>query len=146
MKKVIVFVDGGSVGNPGPSAIGVVICNENLEPLKRYSKYLGEGTNNEAEYQAVIFALQKLKALFGKKAVQDLEIQVNSDSELLVKQLTGKYKILDPKIQSLFLKAWNLKIDYDKIRFNLIPREKNEEADRLVKKAIDTEKAIPKLF
>ena len=137
MKKIIVYTDGGSRGNPGPAAIGVVFSNEKKQIIKKYSQYLGENfTNNEAEYQAVIFAFKKLKQLFGKKLISQTEIELRSDSELLVKQLTGQYKVLDSKIQNLFLEAWNLKIDCKKIRFKLIPREKNKEADELVNQAL----------
>ena len=95
--------------DPGPAAAGVVFCNEKKQCFKKYSEYLGDKlTNNEAEYQAVIFALQKFKAVFGKKLAKNTEIEIKSDSELLVKQLNGEYKILEPKIQPLFLKIWNL--------------------------------------
>ncbi len=138
MKKIIIYTDGGSRGNPGPAAIGVAFCNEKDQVFKRYSEYLGENfTNNEAEYQAVIFALQKFKALFGKKLAENTEIKLKSDSELLIKQLNGEYKILDPKIQGLFLKIWNLKIDFKEVKFNLIRREKNKEADALANEALD---------
>jgi len=144
MRKIIIFTDGGSRGNPGPGAIGVVFCNEKGQPFKKYSEYLGENiTNNEAEYKAAIFALKKFKALFGKKIVARSEVEVKSDSELLIKQLNGEYKIIDGKIQSLFLETWNLKIDFKKIKFSLIPREKNEEADRLVNEALT--KPVPLL-
>jgi len=147
MKKIIIYTDGGSRGNPGPSGIGVAICNEKGEFVKKYSDYLGDNfTNNEAEYQAVIFALKKIKALFGKKAVFDSEIEVRSDSELMIKQLNGEYKILDEKIQPLFLKVWNLKIDFNKIKFSLIPREKNKEADGLANEALDANKKKQTLF
>lgn len=131
IKKLIIYTDGGSRGNPGPSGIGVVIDD------KRYSEYIGEGTNNEAEYRAVIFALKKAKQLFGKKAVKTAEVEIRSDSELLVRQLNGEYKILGPKIQPLFLQLWNLRIDFGKITFKLIPREQNKEADKLVNNALD---------
>lgn len=141
MKKIIIFTDGGSRGNPGPSAIGVVFCNEKSQCFKKYSEYLGENlTNNEAEYRAVIFAFQKFKAVFGKKLAKNTDIEIKSDSELLVKQLNGEYKILEPKIQELFINAWNLKIDFKKAKFTLISREKNKEADRLVNEALDGEK------
>ena len=132
MRKIIIYTDGGSRGNPGPSAIGVVIDN------KEYSEQIGKKTNNEAEYEAVIFALKKTKALFGKKKIREMEFEIRSDSELLVKQLQGRYKILNPKIQPLFLKAWNLKIDFGKVKFTLIPRSQNKEADQLVNRALDT--------
>lgn len=131
MEKVIIYTDGGSRGNPGPAAIGVVIGN------KKYSEQIGQSTNNEAEYQAVIFALKKAKALYGKKKIKEMEFEVRSDSELLIKQLNGKYKVLEPKIQPLFLQVWNLKMDFGKIKFILIPRGKNKEADRLVNEALE---------
>ncbi|GAI92066.1 unnamed protein product, partial [marine sediment metagenome] len=88
MRKVIIYTDGGSRGNPGKAAIGVVFTNEKKQVFKKYSEYLGDNlTNNEAEYQAVIFALKKFKALFGKKLALSSEIEIKSDSELLVKQL-----------------------------------------------------------
>ena len=105
IKKLIIYADGGSRGNPGPAAIGVVIYDEKGKVLKEYSESVGTGTNNEAEYQAVIFALKKAKAIFGKKKTKETEFEVRSDSELLVKQLNGKYKILEPKIQPLFLQS-----------------------------------------
>lgn len=139
MKKIIVYTDGGSRGNPGPAALGVVFCNQKGQKIKEYSEYLGQAlTNNEAEYQAVIFALKKFKALFGKKLAKNTEIELKSDSEFLIRQLNSKYKILDSKIQPLFLKAWNLKIDFKKVKFTLIPREKNKEADQLVNEALNS--------
>ena len=146
MKKLIIFTDGGSRGNPGPSAIGIVICNEKLQPIKKYSEYLGQATNNDAEYQAVIFAMEKIKALFGKKIAKNSEIEIRSDSEFLVKQMKGEYKVLDLKIQALFLKAWNLRLDFKKVKFHAIRREKNQLADELVNEALDTQTKSQKLF
>lgn len=146
MKKIIIYTDGGSRGNPGPAAIGIIFCNEKNQIIKNYSEFLGEATNNEAEYQAIIFALKKFKALFGKKLAKSNEIELRSDSELLVNQLNGQYKILDPKIQSLFLKVWNLKIDFKKVKFKLISREKNKEADRLVNEVLESQVKTQPLF
>lgn len=138
MKKIIIYTDGGSRGNPGKAAFGVIFCNEKEQVIKRYGEYLGDNlTNNEAEYLAVIFALKKFKALFGKAIVKISEIEVRSDSELLVRQMNGKYKLLDEKIQKLFIEIWNLKIDFKKIRFKVIPREKNKEADKIVNEILD---------
>ncbi len=138
MKKIIIYTDGGSRGNPGPAAAGVVFCNEKKQCFKKYSEYLGENfTNNEAEYKAVIFALQKFKAIFGKKLAKNTEIELKSDSELLIKQLNGEYKILEPKIQSLFLEAWNLRLDFKRVKFKQIPRQKNQEADKLVNETLN---------
>ena len=140
MDKIIIYTDGGSRGNPGPSAIGAVIGS------KGYSEYIGQGTNNEAEYKAVIFALKKAKALLGKEKIKQAEIELRSDSELLIKQLNGEYKIMEPRIQQLFIGVWNLKIDFGKIQFTLIPREKNKEADRLVNEALDGRQKHQTLF
>lgn len=138
MKKIIIYVDGGSRGNPGPAGVGFLFYNERGEILKSFSEYLGENlTNNEAEYQAIILALQKFKQVFGKKLAKNSEIEIRSDSELLIKQLKGEYKILDPKIQPLFLKVWNLRLDFKKVNFRLISREKNSQADRLVNEVLD---------
>ena len=147
MKKVIIFVDGGSRGNPGPSSVGFIFCNEKGQMFKEYSEYLGEDiTNNEAEYQGVILALKKFKAVFGNKLAKNTEIELRSDSELLVNQLNGEYKILDEKIQPLFLEIWNLRIDFKRIKFKLISREKNQEADRLVNQALNGQDKVQKLI
>jgi ribonuclease HI len=137
MKKIIIYTDGGSRGNPGPAAVGVIFCNEKGVIFKKYSEYLGEATNNEAEYQAVILGLKKFKQVFGKKLAKNTEIEVRTDSELLVKQLNGLYKILEPQIQSLFLTVWNLRLDFKKVKFRLISRQKNQETDRLVKETLN---------
>jgi len=113
---------------------------------KGYSEYIGEGTNNEAEYRAVIFALKKTKALMGKEKIKEAEIELKSDSELLIRQLNGEYKISEPRIQQLFIEVWNLRIDFGRINFTLIPREKNEEADRLANQALDEMRENKSLF
>ena len=147
MKKITIYTDGGSRGNPGAAAAGVVFYNEKGQSFKKYSQYLGESlTNNEAEYLAVILALKKFKQLFGKKITKVSEVQIKSDSELLVKQLRGRYKVIEPKIQSLFLSLWNLKLDFKKIKFSLIPRDKNKEADFLVNEALDNKEKVKKLL
>ena len=146
MKKIVVYTDGGSRGNPGPAAIGILFYNEKGQKIKEFSQYLGEATNNEAEYQAAIFALQKFKALFGKKLASQSEVELKSDSELLIFQMEGKYKVLDLKIQPLFLKLWNLKTDFKSVRFKAIPREKNKEADKLVNEVLDSTAKTQKLL
>lgn len=138
MEKIVINTDGGAIGNPGPAGIGVVIqTKEKFPKVKKYSEYIGESTNNEAEYQAVIFALKKVKQLFGKKNAKNLEIDCFLDSELLAKQLNGEYKIKEKNLQPLFIEVWNLKIDFKNVKFIHIPREQNKEADELVKQAIN---------
>ena len=136
MNKFIIYTDGASKGNPGPAAIGVVICDKNGKVLKEYAKDIGEATNNEAEYQAVILALKKIKLLYGKKRAKESEVEIRSDSQLLVSQLNGKYKILDEKIQKLFIEVWNLQTEFKKVVFKLIPREENKLADRAANKPL----------
>lgn len=136
--KFIIYTDGGARGNPGPAAIGVVI-NGPIE-VKKYSEYIGKATNNEAEYQAVIFALKKLKQLIGKeKAKSEADVEIHLDSELLANQLNGEYKIKEKDLQLLFLEVWNLKQDFKSVSFKYIPREDNRGADRLVNQALDKE-------
>ena len=130
-KKLIIYTDGGARGNPGPAAIGVVVGG------KKYGETIGETTNNVAEYKAVIFALKKAKALLGKNKTKETEILVNLDSELILKQINGEYKVLDADMQPLFIEVWNLKQDFKKVEFNHISREQNKEADRMVNKALD---------
>lgn len=136
-QKIIIYTDGGSRGNPGPAAIGVVIKDAAGEIIKSYGETIGEATNNEAEYRAVIFALQKIKALLGKKKIQGYEIEMNMDSEFVANQVNGKYKIEEERLFPLFIKVWNLKMDFPKIKFQHVVREKNKEADRLVNEALD---------
>lgn len=135
--KLIIFTDGGSRGNPGPAAIGVIVQNEAGETVKKYSQAIEETTNNEAEYQAIIFALKKVKALFGKEKVKQMEIEIRTDSELVANQLNHQYKILEGNLQPLFLQVWNLTLDFGAVKFIVIAREQNQQADRLVNEALD---------
>ncbi len=147
MAKFIIHTDGGARGNPGPAAIGAVIealrQAQGKQPIrewkKGYGEYIGEATNNEAEYQAAIFALKKLKQLIGKKAAGEAEVEFHVDSELLERQLNGHYKIMGRKLRELFLELWNLKIDFGEVVFKHLLREKNKEADKLVNAALDKE-------
>ncbi len=137
IKKIIIYTDGGSRGNPGLAGIGVVIADEKGSAIKEYSKDIGTRTNNEAEYEAVIFALQKVKQLFGKEKAKKMEIEIRIDSQLVARQLGGKYKIQEEKLFPLFIKIWNLRMELGKISFTEIPREKNKEADRLANEAMN---------
>ena len=136
MNKFIIYTDGASKGNPGPAAVGVVICDKNGKILKEYTKEIGKATNNEAEYRAVILALKKIKLLYGKKRAKESEVEIRSDSQLLVSQLNGKYKILDEKIQKLFIEVWNLQTEFKKVVFKLIPRSENKLADRAANRTL----------
>ncbi|HOK20740.1 MAG TPA: ribonuclease HI family protein [Candidatus Paceibacterota bacterium] len=135
-KKIIAYTDGGSRGNPGPAAIGVVIEGIGNEP-KQYNEFIGEATNNEAEYQAVIFALKKIRQLAGREILKQIQVEIRLDSELVAKQLNGEYKIEEEKLQPLFMTVWNLKFDFGNLSFKHIPREENRLADRLVNMCLD---------
>jgi len=135
MNKIKIFTDGAARGNPGPSAIGIVI--EASGGKKTYREFIGYATNNEAEYKALIFALQKVKLLYGKAKSKTLELECFSDSELVVKQLNHQYKVVEESIQKFFLALWNLSTDFSKVTYQHIPRTKNSEADRLANLALD---------
>jgi ribonuclease HI len=135
MSKVKIFTDGAARGNPGPSAVGIVI--ETGGAKKTYREFIGYATNNEAEYKALIFALQKMKLIFGKAKSKNLALECFLDSELIVKQLNREYKVLEENIQKFFLLVWNLSIDFKEVTYSHIPRSKNSEADRLANLALD---------
>lgn len=130
-KKAVIYTDGGARGNPGPAALGAVIGG------KAYGEYLGTKTNNEAEYAAVIFGLRKLKALIGKAKARRLEVEVRSDSELLVRQMNRKYKIEEPHLKPLFADVWNATLDFKRVDFVHVRREENKLADRKVNETLD---------
>lgn len=131
--KIIIYTDGGARGNPGPAGAGVVIYqNEEKEP-KKYSKFLGEMTNNQAEYEAVLYAFELAKKI---KPLPE-EIDFYLDSQLLVGQLSRKFKIKNQELGRYFIKIWNASQSFKKINYYHISREKNKEADKLVNQAQD---------
>ena len=131
MNKFKLFTDGGARGNPGPAGIGGVLYNFQDQKIADFSVYLGEATNNQAEYQAL---LKGLKLALEHK-VGDLDCYL--DSELVVKQLKREYKVKNKDLASLFVKAWNLSLKFKKITFNHITRDKNTVADALANQAMD---------
>ena len=138
-EKLIVYTDGGSRGNPGPAALGVVIKDAAGHIIKSYGEALGRMTNNEAEYGAVVFALKKIRALFGKKETKLMSVEMRLDSELVTRQLKGEYKIEEERLSHFFIKIWNLKMDFGGVSFRHVPRDENRDADRLVNEALDKE-------
>ena len=130
-KKIEIYVDGGSRGNPGPSGVGVVILDANGKRLKEISKYIGVTTNNIAEYNALLYGLEEALML------RIDEIVVNLDSELVVKQLTGDYRVKDLGLRPLFERAMNMLKSFKNFEIRHIEREKNKEADKLVNRAIN---------
>jgi ribonuclease HI len=139
-KKLVIYTDGGSRGNPGPAAFGYVIYNAEGNTIKTHGESMGKATNNEAEYRAVVAALKKTKQMLGKEKLKKTPIEVRMDSELAVKQLSGEYKIENAKLQPMFIELWNLRVELGgNVSFVHIPREQNKEADRLVNEALDGE-------
>lgn len=142
MNEVILYTDGASRGNPGPASIGVWI--ETLG--KSYAEYIGITTNNDAEYQALVFALKKTKLLLGKVKAKSTKVDCRLDSELVVKQLNHKYKIEHPTTQKHFLAVWNLILDFGQVSFTHVPRECNIKADALTNEALDKQFSQRKCF
>ena len=140
--EVIMYSDGGSRGNPGPAAIGVVV--EKKGETKRYGECIGKKTNNEAEYEAVIFGMKKTRQLVGKKQAKKTKLKCFIDSELVVKQLNHEYKLKDERIQKYFIEIWNLMLDFKAVSFQHVRRELNKQADAIVNEALDGQEA--KLF
>lgn len=136
------YSDGGSRGNPGPSALGVYI--ETLG--KSYGECLGTKTNNEAEYAGVIFGLKKIKALIGKAKAKKTSVECRMDSELICKQMNHIYKVENEKLQPLFIVVWNLTLDFAKVEFVAVRRELNTKADACVNEALDGEGKKQGLF
>lgn len=128
--KLIIYTDGGARGNPGPAGIGVVI-REGENVVKEYGRYIGETTNNQAEYRALVSALESARDLGAD------EVDIFVDSELIAKQVKGEYKVKNSDIASVFLRLHNLRVGFKKFNITHIPREKNKDADKLVNQAID---------
>lgn len=132
-KLLVINTDGGARGNPGPAGIGLVIKSEANELLYSFGGYIGEATNNVAEYSALIKALEESINLGGT----DLRIQM--DSELIVKQMQGVYKIKQPALQELATKVLSLLKKFKSYSFVHVRREFNKEADALVNQALDAQ-------
>lgn len=129
--KLIIYTDGGSRGNPGPAATGVVIKNSKGRILAAYGEFLGAQTNNYAEYSALISGLKKAKELKAS------EVECVMDSELICKQMQLKYKVKEPNLQKLFIQAYNAAMQFKKVTYKHTPRAGNSEADAEVNKILD---------
>ena len=130
MKTLKIFFDGSSHGNPGPSGIGIIVLDKFGRVLDKLSKFIGFGTNNEAEYRALIEALRRAIQLDAEK------VELYSDSELVVKQVKGIYSVRDEKLKRLHLKCVELLKNFKESEIKYVPRELNAEADELANEAI----------
>ena len=129
-----VYIDGGSRGNPGDAAIGVVVYNDKGEEIYRFGEKIGAKTNNVAEYSALIRALEHLVKMISNP---DEKILIYSDSELLVKQINGIYKVKNKKLKTLYDKAKSLLKNFKNIEIKHIVREKNTVSDWIVNRVLD---------
>ena len=130
--EVTIYTDGASRGNPGYAGIGAVILDAHGSCLMELSEWIGIATNNEAEYIALIKALEAAKELGARR------VSVLADSELVVRQMQGAYAVKSPRLRPLFMKARRLKDEFDKFDINHVEREKNAHADMLANLGIDS--------
>lgn len=129
--KLILNIDGAARGNPGPAAVGVVIKDSHGKVIHKSGNYIGETTNNQAEYKALILALEEATYLGASEMI------ILADSELLVKQIKGEYRVKNPGLRLLFDEACKLLRRFGRCSIRHIPREQNREADKLANKALD---------
>jgi len=129
MKELEAYIDGACKGNPGPCGVGVIVCQAG-RVIKNISAFIGNGTNNMAEYTALIYALQEGLILKADK------MKINTDSQLLACQINKTYKVKDAKIKALYNQAAHLMSAFDKVTVNHIPRADNAGADKLADKAV----------
>lgn len=133
--RIRLYTDGGARGNPGPAGSGAVLLalegDSEAGVLREVSKYVGETTNNQAEYMGLIIGLEAAKDMGAT------EVDVRMDSELIVKQLLGQYKVKQPELAKRFFEVKQLCLSFKKVQFTHVPRAQNAHADRLVNEAID---------
>ena len=128
---IVAYIDGGARGNPGPAGYGVRIEDEMGELITEFSGFLGSATNNVAEYNGLLAALRYAREHGHRK------VRIKSDSELLVKQMRGEYRVKNAGLQPLFEQAQTLADDFDRIVYEHVRREQNKDADRLANLAMD---------
>jgi ribonuclease HI len=129
--KLVVNVDGGSRGNPGPAAIGIVVAEPGGEVLDRIGETIGVATNNVAEYRALLRGLERARDLGAS------EVEIVNDSELIARQLTGRYKVKHPAMKPLHLEAMAALRGFERWHIRTVPRALNASADELVNAALD---------
>jgi ribonuclease HI len=133
METVVMYTDGGSRGNPGPSALGVFL--ETLDV--RFGEFLGTGTNNEAEYAAILSGMKRAVEIVGTTRAREMHLECRMDSELAMRQLTGRYRVKHPHMKHWFSLIQEEIPKFAKVSFHHVPREENKEADRMVNEALD---------
>jgi ribonuclease HI len=129
--KVVVHVDGGARGNPGPAAVGIVVSTPEGDVLDETSAVIGDATNNVAEYRALLLGLERARALGAT------EVDVVNDSELVARQVQGAYKVKHPGLEPLHAAARQALEGFDRWGIRSVPRSENARADALVNEALD---------
>jgi ribonuclease HI len=138
MKKIILNTDGGARGNPGVAGAGAVIIDEEGQVVATVAKSLGVATNNEAEYQAVLLGLDLVKKTFSLDQLKALEVELRVDSELIARQLEGKYKVKEDRLRVYHTKITEMRaMDFPKLKIVEVRREENKLADELANQAMD---------
>ena len=135
--RFTIHADGGSRGNPGPSGAGAMIRDEFGVAVASVSKFLGTRTNNFAEYEAVILAFEALLKLVGSAKRETTEVEVKLDSELIVKQMRGEYKVRNPVMKEQQARLAQVAGAFGSVTFTHVPREENSDADALANEAMD---------
>ncbi len=128
---MVIFTDGASRNNPGPAAIGIVIKDEDNRPITTISQAIGHATNNQAEYRAVITALEEAVKLGAG------QVDMRSDSELVIRQINGQYRVKSASLKPLYQQVKQLQSQLEGFTISYIPRQENTEADRLANIALE---------
>ena len=131
MDKLVVHVDGGARGNPGPAAAAAVVSTPDGEPVAERGEFIGDATNNVAEYRALLLGLELAREAGAR------EVEVVNDSELVARQIGGEYKVKHAGLRPLYVEAMRALRDFERWSVRSVPREGNERADALVNEALD---------
>jgi ribonuclease HI len=133
-QKLFIYTDGAARGNPGPAGIGAQVQDSGGNVVAEECRYIGEATNNVAEYRALLLGLERATELGAST------VEVRTDSELIVKQLSGEYRVRSVALRALFERVKELASAFQSVDYVHVPRELNRAADRLANRAIDTRK------
>ena len=130
--RLTIHTDGAARGNPGPAGAGACIRDEDGAVVSEDCRYLGEATNNVAEYEALLLGMERAKELGARR------IEMRADSELVVRQLNGEYRVRNPALQRLYARVQQLESEFESVEYRHVPRAENRAADRLANRAIDS--------
>jgi ribonuclease HI len=132
IEQLTIYTDGAARGNPGPAGAGAFLTGPDGETVDEVTEYLGEATNNVAEYRALVLGLERARDLGARR------VEIRADSELVVKQMLGEYRVRNADLRVIFRRAKALESEFDSVDYVHVRREKNRDADRLANLAIDS--------